>query len=623
MACISRNKINVLVDKAKSNYFKNILSANSKNPKKFWRIIKNFTDNDLDKNAGSNFIDPATKDTISPSETSNFLNDYFVNIVERLNILDPVNNYNDFEHLYDIDRVLCFADDLPVPAEILLYTENVDLTKSSGVPDINIRQCVDLLGGIPDIVCCIYVTSIRTGIFPTVWSSGQVTLLPKPGDLSDPGNWRPITQTSVFSKLFEKIIYNRLFEHLDRNNIFSNHQYGFRPKLSTQTATFDLTKHVYSALNNKKIFGAACLDVSKAFDSVNHRLLLYKLRAVGLSPLSISWFTSYLNRSQSLIFDNVRSNVLSNMSGIGQGTILGPILFILYINDIVRHIGDARINMYADDCILYCTGNTWDRVRNTLQQALDNVSMWFEYNALKLNVKKSKCLVNSAKAKLKTINRNLSLRVSNQLLEFVDKYNYLGFLLDSEMHLKPLLSHIKKITTTKIKMLYKIRRYLNNDSALAIYKQMILPLFDYCGFLLLSCCKNDREDLQVIQNNALRLCLNLRLNDRISLLEIHRRSNLLSLEQRRCIQLISLLYQHGESKQNVFVIPARNTRAVNIRKFRTEVYHNSKYKNSPYYKAAKFWDTLPRPAKDSETLYELKQHLRTLFPVFDDNFYLV
>ena len=159
------------------------------------------------------------------------------------------------------------------------------------------------------------------------------------------------------------------------------------------------------------------------------------------------------------------------------------------------------------------------------------------------------------------------------------------------MSLKPLLSHVKKVTTTKIKLIHKIRRYIDNSSALAIYKQMILPLFDYSGFLLLSCLKTDREDLQIIQNNALRLCLNLRLNDRVSLCNIHATSNLASLEQRRCIQLLSLLFIHGESHLNVFEIPARNTRAAAIRKFKTEIYKNSKYKNSPYYKAAKLWDT--------------------------------
>ena len=198
-------------------------------------------------------------------------------------------------------------------------------------------------------------------------------------------------------------------------------------------------------------------------------------------------------------------------------------------------------------------------------------------------------MIISNKSKNRLIDRRNSLKVDGQVLEFVDSYTYLGYCLDSEMSLKPLLSHIKKVTTSKIKTLYKICRYIDNFSA--IYKQMILPLFDYSGYLLLSCYKMDREDLQIIQNNALRLCLGIRLNDRISLVEIHSRANLLSLEQHRCIQLLSLLFMHGQTSVDAYEVPVRNKRAANIRKFRTEIYKYSKYKNSPYYKAAKLWDT--------------------------------
>ena len=199
---------------------------------------------------------------------------------------------------------------------------------------------------------------------------------------------------------------------------------------------------------------------------------------------SLRWFKSYLQRSQCVLFDNKISTVIANKSGIGQGTILGPILFILFINDIVNHKGEVNINMYADACILYCTGNNWNRVQSTLQVSLNNVMQWFEFNAMKLNVKKSKCLIISSKNKLQTVDRLNILHAGNQTLEFVDSYNYLGYLTDNEMSLKPLLSHIKKMTTTKIKTLYKIRRYIDNFSALAIYKQMILSLFDYSVFFI-------------------------------------------------------------------------------------------------------------------------------------------
>ena len=513
-------------------------------------------------------------------------------------------------------------NDLPTSGEILYYTNDIDLNKSSSVLDMSTKNCVDTMRAIPEILCCIYHTSITSGTFPSAWSLGTVILLPKTGELSNPGNWRPITQTSVFAKLFEKIIYNRLYTHLKAQDIFTEFQYGFLPNKSTQLAAFDLVKHIYSSLNNKKIFGAACLDISKAFDCINHKLLLHKLRACGVSIASVRWFESYLSTQQAVMFDGKLSTVTCTKSGIGQGTILGPILFILYINDLVKEIGGVRINMYADDCILYCSGNTWERVHFKLQQSLANVSVWLERNSLRLNVKKSKCLIISNSCKRRALDRDLTLMVSGQALEFVDNYSYLGYCLDSDMSLKPLLSHVKKITTAKIGTLCKIRKYITTDSALAIYKQMILPLFDYSGFLLLSCNKTDREDLQIIQNNALRHCLGLRLNDRVSLVDIHRNANLVSLEQRRCIQLLLLLYTHGNSNPTVLVIPPRNTRAANRKKFKTEKYENAKYRNSPYYKAAKLWDTLPPHIVDAGTLLELKKHLKALYCLYNDKYFV-
>ena len=213
-----------------------------KNPKKFCCIVKSFTD----------FIDPGTNEVINCIDTPDFFNAYFVNIIDRLEITDPDNTFHDFENLYAVNDELCFLNDLPTPDELILYVENIDLSKSSGVKDVNIKQCKDVLTGIPDIICCIYVTLLQTGIFPSIWSKGLVWFIQKQGNLSDPGNWRPITQTSVFSKLFKKNIYRRLYDHLDNHGIFSKFQYGFLPKRSTQPATFDLAKHVFSSLNNKK-----------------------------------------------------------------------------------------------------------------------------------------------------------------------------------------------------------------------------------------------------------------------------------------------------------------------------------------------------------------------------------
>ena len=351
------------------------------------------------------FKHPVSNVPIPHDQIPNYLNRYFVDTSERLNNDNSQICFPDVAGLYDIEDFLYLENDLPTSDEILYYVNEIDVNKSSSVLDVNTKYCIEATKAIPDILCGIYCTSITTGIFPSAWSLGTVLLLPKSGNLTDAGNWRPITQTSIFAKLFEKIIYNRLSTHFDTHNIFTEYQYGFLPDKSTQIASFDLLKNVYSSLNNKKLFGVACLDISKTFDCINHELLLHKLCASGLSDKSLIWFTSYLTRSQAVIFYGNLSTDIRTKSGIGQGTILGPILFILYINDIIRNIGGVRINMYADDCVLYFNGNTWECNHSELQQFLAHISTWLTQNALKLSVKKSKCLIISSRYCLRSIIR--------------------------------------------------------------------------------------------------------------------------------------------------------------------------------------------------------------------------
>ena len=194
-----------------------------------------------------------------------------------------------------------------------------------------------------------------------------------------------------------------MLNHILENGILSKYQFGFLPGKSTQLAVFDLVKSIYSSLYNKKIFGAACMDISKAFDCINHKLLLGKLGNLGFSDGSIEWFNSYLTRTQELTFNGLTSDCISVKSGIGQGTIVGPIIFLIYINDVVRTLPEIHINMYADDCMLYCTGNNWLHVFNKLQHGLINFDTWCVLNSMVLNVSKSKCLAIGSRTKLSRI----------------------------------------------------------------------------------------------------------------------------------------------------------------------------------------------------------------------------
>ena len=194
--------------------------------------------------------------------------------------------------------------------------------------------------------------------------------------------------------------------------------------------------------------------------------------------------------------------------------------------------------------------------------------------------------------------------LDNSNLQHIKTYNYLGIIFDTEMSLSPLFSQIRKIVSNKIYSLVKIRNIIDVNCAITIYKQTILPLLDYAGFLLISGKVSGRQDLQTLQNNALRTCYNVRLWDRISIVDMHRRARLLSLEQRRQKQLLCLMFIYKTRHASIRRVHGRNTRAANVYSFTRERCQNVKYKNSPFYKGALLWDTLPRHMKQYMSLLE-------------------
>ena len=273
--------------------------------------------------------------------------------------------------------------------------------------------------------------------------------------------------------------------------------------------------------------------------------------------------------------------------------------------------------MYADDCLIYSVGNTWENMVPKIQEGLDCFQEWCKDNCLKLNVAKSKSLVIGTRYKLSSLDLNDRFTLNGVPLQHVSTYNYLGIVFDTNMTLTPLFAKVKKIVSNKIYILAKIRNQIDCNCAISIYKQTILPLLDYSGFMLISGNVSDRLDLQTLQNNALRICFNVRLRDRISIDRMHVRSNLLSLEQRRRKQLLNLMFIYKQRHFDIRRVHARNTRAANVYSFVRERYNNVKYKNSPYYKGSLLWDKLPVAARNCDIIVEYKKYLNNEYKIYD------
>jgi len=238
--------------------------------------------------------------------------------------------------------------------------------------------------------------SLSTGLFPSRLKVSQINPIFKKGSKTDMSNYRPISLLTSFSKVFEKVIYNTVHNHINVNNILAKEQYGFRNNSSTEMASFNLINNFLEALNNKMWVGGIFCDLTKAFDYVNHSILLSKLEFYGITDKANNLIKSYLNNryQRVIIKNNYSKNCLSDWrkakQGVPQGSILGPLLFLLYINDLPGIICDiSKPTIFADDTSIIFTHSNYVNFKNEIDIVIEKISRWFETNSLILNFNKT------------------------------------------------------------------------------------------------------------------------------------------------------------------------------------------------------------------------------------------
>ena len=251
------------------------------------------------------------------------------------------------------------------------------------------------------------------------------------------------------------------------------------------------------------------LDLRKAFDTVNHLLLLNELCSIGCSALSLRWFESYLTgRTQTARVGTRNSGVEPITCGVPQGSVLGPLLFIVYINSVVKVLQHSSYFMYADDLAIAVSHTDPYMVKTLLQADLDAVSSWCDTFRLTVNSDKTHVLWCYSEFD----HRNLSaydVILKGKVLKVVPKFNYLGVLIDSHISFEAHCNKVISSGNVKLKHLRRLKKYMDESLALLMYKQMILPALDYCDFILESASDTLTESLQTIQNHCLRCCLNI------------------------------------------------------------------------------------------------------------------
>ena len=299
-------------------------------------------------------------------------------------------------------------------SSVIKQLSTLKTNKSTGLDRISARLLKDAAPVIAPTLTEIFNHSLKSSTFPQIWKDGKVMPIFKSGDRSNMSNYRPVTVLPILSKILERFVHTQIYNHLSENNILSPQQFGFRPKLSTSTALAFFTDNILDNADNGLVTASVFLDFSKAFDTVDHAILLRKLKSVGLDGNSLSWFHSYLtSRRQITSINDTLSSSLPVTVGVPQGSILGPLLFIIYVNDMPkRFIKHCKIILYADDTLLYYSSTSANDIKKYVNEDLNLISKWLADNLLTLNCTKSKFLLFGSSSRLKSFT-NISIFVND------------------------------------------------------------------------------------------------------------------------------------------------------------------------------------------------------------------
>ena len=391
--------------------------------KHFWKIVKS-----LNK-----------KKTTIPTLSEN--GNYASMNYEKAEMLNSIFNksYNcsipplNFADLDELDPVEDnFSNILCTVEEVKLNLENLDVSKSNGPDGISARMLKGVAANIAPSVTKLFNISLTSGCFPVLWKSLNVVPIPKCNDLTNPNNYRPISLLPILSKVLEHHVCSLLTEHLSFTVPISEEQWGFQNKKSTALALLSATHDWFQSIDNGVDICAVFFDLKKAFDTVPHRILIEKLKTFAFSPSLIRWICGYLTgRSQRVVVNGATSLSAPVISGVPQGSVLGPLLFLIYIDSITR-VGlstGAKLILYEDDILLYKQMKCLEDY-NELQHDIDLLHHWTAENFLKFNVSKCKYMVITEKRHSCI---SPSLHLESTTLERVHAYKYLGILITSNL----------------------------------------------------------------------------------------------------------------------------------------------------------------------------------------------
>jgi hypothetical protein len=335
----ARNKVNIEMRKSKSNCFQQkIKDCENIDPKATWKLINSLVGKPQKSNHVTE-IELDDKNTVDGSEISEAFNDYFINIGPKLAVESTSNSSNNIHKYLKTNKLnyLFFSFENVLVENVQLTLRHLQTSKSTGLDNISAKMLKIAANIIAPSLTYIFNLSLSTGIFIDDWKNAPVNPIYKEGSRRNMGNYRPISILPILSKVFEKEVFRQIYQYFNVNLLLSKFQSGFRPGYSTLSALIQMCDNWFENMDNGKLTAVVFLDIRKAFDSIDHEIFLEKLKFDGITGVEYEWFQSYLTaRNQQTFVNDFLSSKKEIICGIPQGSILGPLLFLIYINDFTK-----------------------------------------------------------------------------------------------------------------------------------------------------------------------------------------------------------------------------------------------------------------------------------------------